>query len=56
MKIIDVNGIVLSETNYSESSKILNVLTDELGLIGVLLNGHLLLSIVQPGRILRTRR
>ena len=39
MKIIDVNGIVLSETNYSESSKILNVLTDELGLIGVISKG-----------------
>ena len=39
MKIIDVNGIVLSETNYSESSKILNVLTDELGLIGIISKG-----------------
>ena len=27
MKIEEVEGIVLSETNYSESSKILNVLT-----------------------------
>ncbi len=36
MKIISVKGICLSETNYSESSKILNVYTEEYGLIGVL--------------------
>ena len=33
MKIVDVDGIVLQDTNYSESSKILNVLTKEYGLI-----------------------
>ncbi len=39
MKIESVEGIVLSETNYSESSKILNVLTQEHGLIGVMSKG-----------------
>ncbi|MBQ6538916.1 MAG: DNA repair protein RecO [Bacilli bacterium] len=39
MKIIDIDGIVLTETNYSESSKILNVLTKDLGLIGVMSKG-----------------
>ena len=39
MKIIDVDGIVLNDTNYSESSKILNVLTKEYGLIGVMSKG-----------------
>ena len=39
MKIEDLEGIVLSETNYSESSKILNVLTKEHGLIGVMSKG-----------------
>ena len=39
MKIVDVRGIVLSETNYSESSKILNVLTEDYGLIGVISKG-----------------
>ncbi len=34
-----VKGIVLSETPYGESSKILNVLTDEYGLIGVISKG-----------------
>ena len=33
MKIESFEGIVLSETNYSESSKILNVLTKELGAV-----------------------
>lgn len=32
-------GIILSETNYSESSKILNVLTLEHGLIGIMSKG-----------------
>ena len=32
-------GIVLTETNYSESSKILNVLTKDLGIIGVMSKG-----------------
>ena len=35
MKIISVKGICLSETNYSDSSKILNVYTEEYGMIGV---------------------
>lgn len=39
MKIESIEGIVLSETNYSESSKILNVLTKEHGLIGVMSKG-----------------
>lgn len=34
-----MKGIVISETNYSESSKILNVLTKEYGLIGVISKG-----------------
>lgn len=36
MKIEKVTGIVLSDTNYSESSKILNVLTKEHGKIGII--------------------
>ena len=39
MKIESLEGIILSETNYSESSKILNILTKEHGLIGVLSKG-----------------
>ena len=39
MKIESVEGIVLTETNYSESSKILNVLTKEYGLIGIISKG-----------------
>lgn len=39
MKIESFEGIILSETNYSESSKILNVLTKEHGLIGVMSKG-----------------
>lgn len=39
MKIEEVEGIVLGETNYSESSKILNILTKEYGLIGVMSKG-----------------
>ena len=39
MKIESVEGIVLTETNYSESSKILNVLTKEYGLIGIMSKG-----------------
>lgn len=34
-----MEGIVLSETNYSESSKILNVFTKEHGLIGIMSKG-----------------
>lgn len=39
MKIESVEGIVLSEVNYSESSKILNVLTKQFGLIGIMSKG-----------------
>jgi len=39
MKIESFEGIILSETNYSESSKILNVLTLEHGLIGIMSKG-----------------
>ena len=39
MKIESIEGIILTETNYSESSKILNVLTKEHGLIGVISKG-----------------
>lgn len=39
MKIECLEGIILSETNYSESSKILNILTKEHGLIGVISKG-----------------
>ena len=39
MKIESVEGIILSETNYSESSKILNIYTKEHGLIGVMSKG-----------------
>jgi len=39
VKIESFEGIILSETNYSESSKILNVLTKEHGLIGVISKG-----------------
>ncbi len=39
MKIESIDGIILSETNYSESSKILNIFTKEHGLIGVMSKG-----------------
>ena len=39
MKIESFEGIVLTETNYSESSKILNVLTSDRGVIGVMSKG-----------------
>lgn len=39
MKIEKVIGIVLSDTNYSESSKILNVYTKEHGKIGIMSKG-----------------
>lgn len=39
MKIESIDGIVLSETNYSESSKILNVFTREHGLLGIMSKG-----------------
>ena len=36
---VTVEGIVLNETNYSETSKILNILTKEYGLISVMSKG-----------------
>lgn len=39
MEIKKIEGIVISETNYSESSKIINVLTKDLGIIGVMSKG-----------------
>lgn len=39
MEIKKIKGIVVSETSYSESSKILNILTSEYGLIGVMSKG-----------------
>ena len=38
-EIKKIEGIVISETNYSESSKILNVLTKDLGIIGIMSKG-----------------
>ncbi len=37
--IKEIEGIVLSETNYSESSKILNILTKEHNVIGIISKG-----------------
>lgn len=39
MKIVKTEGIVIGETNYSESSKILKVLTKELGLVSIMSKG-----------------
>lgn len=39
MDIKEVEGIVVSETPYSESSKIINVITKEYGIIGILAKG-----------------
>lgn len=39
MPIEEVEGIVIGETNYSETSKILNILTKNHGLIGVISKG-----------------
>ena len=39
MKIENIEGIVLTEVNYSESSKILNVFTPTHGLIGIMSKG-----------------
>lgn len=39
MKIESFEGIVMSEVNYGESSKILNILTKDFGLVGVLSKG-----------------
>ena len=37
--LIEVEGIILSESPYGESSKIVNVLTREKGLIGIMCKG-----------------
>ena len=39
MEAVKVKGIIISDTNYSESSKILNVLTKEYGLLGIIAKG-----------------
>ena len=39
MKIIKIEGIVTGEQNYSESSKILKILTKDLGIISVISKG-----------------
>ena len=39
MKLEEVEGIIASETNYGESSKIVNVITKEKGLIGIMAKG-----------------
>ena len=39
MKIESLEGIILTETNYGEASKILNVFTKEYGLIGIMSKG-----------------
>lgn len=38
-EIKKIEGIVIGDTNYSESSKILNILTKEYGIIGVMSKG-----------------
>lgn len=39
MQTLKVKGIVITDTNYSESSKVLNIMTKEKGLIGVISKG-----------------
>ncbi len=39
MNIEEVEGIIASETNYGETSKIINVITKEKGLIGIMAKG-----------------
>lgn len=39
MKLEEVEGIIASETNYGESSKVINVITKEKGLIGIMAKG-----------------
>ena len=39
MKLEEVEGIIASETNYGESSKIINVITKNKGLIGIMAKG-----------------
>ena len=38
-EIKKIEGIVIGDTNYSESSKILNILTKDYGIIGVISKG-----------------
>jgi len=39
MELIEVEGIVVSESPYSESSKIINIITREFGIIGIMAKG-----------------
>ena len=39
MEITKVKGIIISESNYSETSKLLNIFTKEYGIIGVIAKG-----------------
>ena len=39
MEITKVKGIIISENNYSETSKLLNIFTKEYGIIGVIAKG-----------------
>lgn len=39
MELIKVEGIVIGETNYSESSKILRLITEEYGIISIMSKG-----------------
>lgn len=39
MEITKVKGIIISETSYSETSKLLNIFTDEYGIIGTIAKG-----------------
>lgn len=41
MKVLSIEGIVVSTLKYGESSKILNILTKEKGIIGVIAKGSL---------------
>ena len=38
-EIKSIEGIIIGDTNYSESSKILNVFTKEYGIIGIMSKG-----------------
>ena len=39
MKIIEVEGIIVSETSYGETSKIINIITKDYGLLGIMAKG-----------------
>ena len=39
MNVIEVEGIIVGETSYGETSKIINVITKEKGLIGIMAKG-----------------